>query len=54
MEFVEWKVIEEFNHAYICINDIGNEWYLHTADMWPMSADEKITYFLENALLPTK
>ena len=39
LDFIRWK--------------FGNT-YSHYSDMWPMTKEQKIKYFLENALLPTQ
>ena len=68
MEFVEWKFEwkdKRWNKKEIAINpdivwcvaDISyrqNDVEYHYMTMWPMTAEEKVTYFLDNALLPNK
>jgi len=61
--FINWK--RQLNDI-ILTPWYDNKWYInvnktlswgmpeyHYMIMWPMTAEEKITYFLENALLPT-
>lgn len=57
MEFVEWKESEYLDYKRIDTPKdywYDTDWQYHVMIMWPMTADEKITYFLENTLLPTK
>lgn len=54
MEFVGWEI--EPDHEEIYISESGryvenNEY--HYMIMWPMTAEMKVEYFLQNALLPT-
>lgn len=49
MEFVEWK--EPDNQVHMIL------WWLEKYNymmMWPMTAEEKIRYFLDNVIIPTK
>ena len=57
MEFVEWKKEED---AFLIISWKWRDrdvWY-HNGEyqymiMWPMTAEEKIRYFLDNVIIPT-
>ena len=57
MEFVEWrcKMKERLYHwiDWKYDNDV-NVPEFHYMMMWPLTAEEKIIYFLKNAKLPTK
>ena len=57
MEFMNWKMMEEWYEDYKKISTRydyrwDNERQYHAMVMWPMTAEQKLQYFLDNAVLP--